>query len=70
MQEVPVERDVAVKGICQRLARDRRLALGGIEADKLAAVREAGFAGAAVLGAVWQSPDPVAAFRQLQALAV
>jgi thiamine-phosphate pyrophosphorylase len=45
------------------------LALGGIEADKLAAVRQAGFAGAAVLGAVWQSPDPVAAFRELQALA-
>ncbi|MBF9141432.1 thiamine phosphate synthase [Hymenobacter properus] len=45
------------------------LALGGIEAEKLAAVRQAGFAGAAVLGAMWQSPDPVAAFRELQALA-
>lgn len=45
------------------------LALGGIEASKLAAVRRAGFAGAAVLGTVWQSPDPVAAFRELQALA-
>jgi thiamine-phosphate pyrophosphorylase len=45
------------------------LALGGIEADKLVPVRQAGFAGAAVLGALWQSPDPVAAFRELQALA-
>jgi thiamine-phosphate pyrophosphorylase len=45
------------------------LALGGIETNKLTAVREAGFAGAAVLGAVWQSPDPVAVFRELQALA-
>lgn len=45
------------------------LALGGIEAHRLAAVQQAGFAGAAVLGAVWQSPDPVAAFRALQALA-
>ncbi|MDO7850202.1 thiamine phosphate synthase [Hymenobacter convexus] len=44
------------------------LALGGVEAHRLAAVRQAGFAGAAVLGAVWQSPDPVAAFRALQAL--
>lgn len=45
------------------------LALGGIGAPRLEAVRQAGFAGAAILGAVWQSPDPVAAFRELQALA-
>lgn len=45
------------------------LALGGITADKLALVRQAGFAGAAVLGAIWQSPDPVAAFRELQVTA-
>ncbi|WP_201977262.1 thiamine phosphate synthase [Hymenobacter rubidus] len=45
------------------------LALGGVEAHRLAAVRQAGFAGAAVLGAVWQSPDPVAAFHKLQAVA-
>lgn len=44
------------------------LALGGIEAHRLAAVQQAGFAGAAVLGAVWQSPDPVAAFRGLQSI--
>ena len=43
------------------------VALGGVEAHRLEAVRQAGFAGAAVLGAVWQSPDPVAAFRALQA---
>jgi thiamine-phosphate pyrophosphorylase len=46
----------------------RVLALGGIEAANLPLVRAAGFAGAAVLGAVWQAPDPVAAFRQLQAV--
>lgn len=46
----------------------RVLALGGVEAPRLAAVRQAGFAGAAVLGAVWQSPDPVAAFRALQSI--
>ena len=42
------------------------VALGGIEAHRLELVRQAGFAGAAVLGAVWQSPDPVAAFIRLQ----
>ncbi|MFD1873922.1 thiamine phosphate synthase [Hymenobacter bucti] len=41
------------------------LALGGVEAQTISLVRQAGFAGAAVLGAVWQSPDPVAAFRAL-----
>ncbi|SFQ77651.1 thiamine phosphate synthase [Hymenobacter arizonensis] len=44
------------------------LALGGVEAARLPAVQQAGFAGAAVLGAVWQSPDPVAAFRELQSI--
>lgn len=45
------------------------LALGGIAAQNLHLVRRAGFAGAAALGTIWQSPDPVAAFRQLQAAA-
>jgi thiamine-phosphate pyrophosphorylase len=39
------------------------LALGGIEAHNISLVQQAGFAGAAVLGAVWQRADPVAAFR-------
>ena len=43
------------------------LALGGIAASNLALVREAGFSGAAVLGTIWQSPDPVAALKRLQA---
>jgi thiamine-phosphate pyrophosphorylase len=46
----------------------RVIALGGIEGHRLAAVRRAGFAGAAVLGAVWQQADPVAAFRALQSV--
>ena len=45
------------------------LALGGITATKLARVQQAGFAGAAVLGSIWQTPDPVAAFRALRAAA-
>jgi thiamine-phosphate pyrophosphorylase len=49
--------------------RPQVLALGGIEAANVARVREAGFAGAAVLGSIWQSPDPVATFRELAAQA-
>nr|GFB62739.1 hypothetical protein [Tanacetum cinerariifolium] len=41
------------------------LALGGIEAQNISHVRQAGFAGAAVLGAVWQSTEPVAAWQQI-----
>ena len=64
----------AVQPVLRALAarpgyRPRVLALGGIDGRTLGAVRQAGFAGAAVLGAVWQSPDPVAAFRALQAAA-
>jgi thiamine-phosphate pyrophosphorylase len=44
------------------------VALGGIEGHRMETVRQMGFAGAAVLGAVWQSPDPVAAFRALQSV--
>ena len=46
--------------------RPQVLALGGIAATNLGAIRAMGFAGAAVLGAVWQSPDPVATFQALQ----
>ncbi|WP_233635854.1 thiamine phosphate synthase [Hymenobacter setariae] len=42
------------------------LALGGIEAHNISLVQQVGFAGAAVLGAVWQSADPVAAFLALR----
>ncbi|MBC6611072.1 thiamine phosphate synthase [Hymenobacter sp. BT507] len=54
----------------QRLQQRRHyvpqvVALGGITPGNVAQVRAAGFAGAAVLGSVWQAADPVAAFRQL-----
>jgi thiamine-phosphate pyrophosphorylase len=49
--------------------RPQVLALGGIEAANVAGVRQAGFAGAAVLGSIWQSPDPVASFQELAAQA-
>lgn len=42
------------------------VALGGIMPGNIGAVQQVGFSGAAVLGGIWQQPDPVAAFRQLQ----
>ncbi len=46
-------------------ARPPVLALGGIAAPNIGLVRQAGFAGAAVLGAVWGSLDPVAAWQRV-----
>jgi thiamine-phosphate pyrophosphorylase len=42
------------------------LALGGVTAGRLPQIRALGFDGVAVLGAVWQAEDPVAAFCELQ----
>lgn len=33
--------------------------------DKMKHVQQLGFAGAAVLGSVWQSPDPIASLQEL-----
>lgn len=44
----------------------RVLAIGGVTADRLARCAELGFDGAALMGAVWSAPDPVAAFRSLR----
>lgn len=41
------------------------VALGGIKDEKLPQVQALGFTGAAVLGAIWQAADPVAAFKNL-----
>ena len=45
------------------------IALGGINAENLPLIRQTGFAGVAVLGAVWLQQDPVQEFLYLQALA-
>ena len=42
------------------------IALGGVRASNIEQVKEAGFNGAAVLGAVWQSENPVKAFLEIQ----
>lgn len=55
--------------LATRTASERRttvLALGGITSENIPRCRALGFDGVAVLGAIWQSADPVAAFRQLQ----
>ncbi len=49
--------------------RTRVLALGGVTAPRLATVRALGFDGAAVLGAIWQAPDPLRAFEELLSVA-
>ena len=51
----------------RRHYRPRVVALGGITPATLRWVQQAGFAGAAVLGGIWQQPDPVMAFQALQA---
>ena len=50
-------------------AQTRVLAVGGVTAGGLARCRELGFDGAAVIGAVWNDPDPVRAFTELFAAA-
>ena len=64
----------AVQSFLQKLARRPGyqppvLALGGIEAQNIGLVRSAGFAGAAVLGAVWGSAEPVVAWQEVYASA-
>jgi len=41
------------------------IALGGVTTETLPLAQRAGFDGAALLGTLWQSPDPVATIQQL-----
>ncbi len=43
------------------------MALGGIDEDKIALVRKIGFAGVAVLGAIWNSKNPLDKFKRIKA---
>ena len=43
------------------------IGLGGIQADNIQSIKLAGFDGAALMGALWQSPDPVDALIQIRA---
>jgi len=44
------------------------VALGGIDEDKIETCRELGFAGVAVLGAIWKNKNPVGKFKRLKLL--
>lgn len=46
----------------------RLIGLGGIDAGNVTLVHQAGFDGAALMGALWQSPDPVATLQHIKAL--
>ena len=61
-----VQRALAA-GQRRRDYRPQVVALGGITPATVGLARQAGFAGAAVLGGIWQQPDPVASFRALMA---
>lgn len=51
--------------LCNR--NERILALGGIDEDNIERLRGKGFSGVALLGAVWQSDNPVAKFKRIKA---
>ncbi len=55
-----------LKSVLTLPRRAEVIALGGIDATRIAACHELGFDGVAVLGAIWQSADPVGAFAELQ----
>jgi len=57
--------------LAERDAREavRILAIGGVTAGGLERCGELGFDGAAVLGAVWNEPDPVQALARILAIA-
>jgi thiamine-phosphate pyrophosphorylase len=42
------------------------IALGGINAENIIKTKSAGFAGAALLGAIWESANPVETFRHIR----
>ena len=42
------------------------MALGGVDEENIKAVRNLGFAGAAVLGAVWNDKDPIGAWLKIK----
>lgn len=42
------------------------IALGGIDEDKIEKVKELGFSGIALLGAIWQSENPVEEFKRIK----
>lgn len=57
-----VKRKVSNNGTSNSLL----IALGGIDEDKIEKVKELGFSGIALLGAIWQSENPVKKFKRIK----
>jgi thiamine-phosphate pyrophosphorylase len=51
-----------------KLSNKKIIALGGINADNIATIKQIGFSGAAVLGAIWESKDPVKEFAEIRSM--
>ncbi|MCL2207768.1 MAG: thiamine phosphate synthase [Fibromonadales bacterium] len=54
--------------IWKKTHSQKLFALGGVEAGNIAQLAKLGFDGAAILGAVWHSPDPVGAWEEISIL--
>lgn len=54
-------------GLISAIKGKNIIALGGIDEDKISLVRKTGFVGVAVLGAVWNSKNPVEKFKRIKA---
>jgi len=52
----------------EKIAGKNLVALGGIDESKIETCRELGFSGVAVLGAIWNSKNPVEKFKQIKRL--
>jgi len=52
--------------VALRKMNKRIVALGGIDEDKIETVKEAGFSGIALLGAIWQCDKPVDKFKLIR----
>lgn len=61
------ELEKQLAGLPQQEGSPALLGLGGISVANIDRVQAAGFAGAAVLGSLWQAADPVRALAEMQA---
>lgn len=57
---------VNVKVLNNGIGNGLLIALGGIDEDKIDIVKEFGFSGIALLGAIWQSENPVEKFKRIK----
>lgn len=60
-----IDLEKAAKAINMSSKKQKIIALGGIDLHNLGIVKNTGFDGAAVLGAIWQSENPVVRLKQL-----